>query len=747
MKLVNMLGGLLVLCALVGCKSTDELSVTVSGEGVVTSSPEGISCGSSGGTCKFNFEENAQVTLLADADEGHVFTGWEGVCSGVGECVLVANGAQRLSATFVMDVGDIEPPSSPVGMINAVGVDELQVQWADSIDQITAPENILYEVYVSEQREGLVDPLNQSQQLPGNQHLEASITDLEPGTEYFVAVVAVDESRNKSIPAVFSTITPEQTPAVRDDVVVYLTDEQGWENPVYSAAESTYVYTLDGGMSLPEVDSFIAYPVTPDSYMLTKVVSLTSGTGAQVAAAAADGQVTVLARDASVFEISDDVSFSGSIAIAQDHGIITAGQSSEGDSILPEPDDSCDRIITDELIFNPNLRAPSVFEYNVDASTFNLCSSHLQDQEGNCPESDRNTVQWKGDIFTSVTTGLKVSAQDCFYRHFTEQYAQDEFYLVPRSWLKKVERAAGPAGRKAIKFISQIKFGYELNTDYVISASADGEVDTKATMSLQFDEFAFGVASMLRDNQVIANISEPVAAFSMDSNVYGDIDFVAYVVPNITAKIGVLGQVDASWRGDYRIQLTGSTRARTPDPLFPLDVYFSRYTLYADMACFDSVSVDLGLFGALPILDLVETEITNRRHANCNQRSIFAIQPFAVRLGQSRLESRPSGTVVVTPYYFLHAPLNTLEWETLEYGIMLLNGEMIPYPVEYTDPVFERVDPSTGLNEYIFEMTRPLRVTDPQDIIDSGGGQKFWMRVNTSIGRAYMYLTDWQYPQ
>lgn len=380
------------------------------------------------------------------------------------------------------------------------------------------------------------------------------------------------------------------------------------------------------------------------------------------------------------------------------------------------------------------------------STSFNHCSNHLRDAEGNCPASPRNTVQWKGNVFVSVTTGLKVSAQDCFYRRFTEQMKQDEFYLTPRSWLKKIEKAV-PGGRKLVKFVSQIKFGYELNTDYVITANSAGEVDTQATMSLQFDEFAFGVSNMLRDSQIIANVSQPVAAFQVNTNVEGDLDFAAYVVPNITAKIGILGQVDASWRGDYRIKLTGSTRARTPDPLFPLDVYFNRYTLYADMACFDSVSVDLGLLGVLPILDLVETNIINRPHTTCNQRSLLAIQPQVVRIGQSRLESRPQGTMVVTPYYFLHVPLNTLDWASLEYGIMLLNGEMISYPIESTTPVFERVDPATGVNEYRFEMTRPLRVTDPQHIIDSGGGQKFWMRVNTSIGRTYMYLTDWQYPQ
>jgi hypothetical protein len=74
------------------------LSVSVTGNGTVTSAPSGISCGS---TCNASFANRTQVTLTATAASGSVFTGWNGACSGTDQCIVVMNSAQNVSATFV----------------------------------------------------------------------------------------------------------------------------------------------------------------------------------------------------------------------------------------------------------------------------------------------------------------------------------------------------------------------------------------------------------------------------------------------------------------------------------------------------------------------------------------------------------------------------------------------------------------------------------------------------------------------
>jgi subtilase family serine protease len=73
------------------------LTVNDSGSGTVTSSPAGISCGS---TCSAAFATGTQVTLTPAAANGWQFTSWSGACSGSGSCVVTMNAAESVTATF-----------------------------------------------------------------------------------------------------------------------------------------------------------------------------------------------------------------------------------------------------------------------------------------------------------------------------------------------------------------------------------------------------------------------------------------------------------------------------------------------------------------------------------------------------------------------------------------------------------------------------------------------------------------------
>lgn len=55
------------------------LTVTLSDNGTVTSSPSGIDCGSE---CSHTYDVDEQVTLTASPEEGLVFAGWSGACEG-----------------------------------------------------------------------------------------------------------------------------------------------------------------------------------------------------------------------------------------------------------------------------------------------------------------------------------------------------------------------------------------------------------------------------------------------------------------------------------------------------------------------------------------------------------------------------------------------------------------------------------------------------------------------------------------
>jgi len=80
----------------------ESLTVSKSGRGygTVTSSPSGISCGS---TCSHAFNYGTSVTLTARAVSGYVFTGWSGACTGTSPtCHVSMTAARATTAMFAV---------------------------------------------------------------------------------------------------------------------------------------------------------------------------------------------------------------------------------------------------------------------------------------------------------------------------------------------------------------------------------------------------------------------------------------------------------------------------------------------------------------------------------------------------------------------------------------------------------------------------------------------------------------------
>jgi len=98
---------------------TYSLSVSVTGNGAVTSSPSGIDCGS---TCSANFSGGTQVTLDETPAAGATFSGWTGACSGNGGCAVTMNSAASVAATFSSSSGG-GSPSSQTWVSAALGSD------------------------------------------------------------------------------------------------------------------------------------------------------------------------------------------------------------------------------------------------------------------------------------------------------------------------------------------------------------------------------------------------------------------------------------------------------------------------------------------------------------------------------------------------------------------------------------------------------------------------------------------------
>jgi len=89
---------------------TLQVSKNGTGGGTVTSSPTGISCGT---TCSRSFSGGTSVTLTAVPASGSVFAGWSGGgCSGTGSCTFQINNNVTVTATFNTSDASPPPPSS-----------------------------------------------------------------------------------------------------------------------------------------------------------------------------------------------------------------------------------------------------------------------------------------------------------------------------------------------------------------------------------------------------------------------------------------------------------------------------------------------------------------------------------------------------------------------------------------------------------------------------------------------------------
>jgi uncharacterized protein YjiK/Fe-S cluster biogenesis protein NfuA len=76
------------------------LTVSVDGNGQVTSDPSGIDCGSD---CAEEFAEDTIVSLQATPDDGNSFISWSGACSGDTSCNVTMDAAKSVTALFELD--------------------------------------------------------------------------------------------------------------------------------------------------------------------------------------------------------------------------------------------------------------------------------------------------------------------------------------------------------------------------------------------------------------------------------------------------------------------------------------------------------------------------------------------------------------------------------------------------------------------------------------------------------------------
>ncbi len=79
------------------------LTVTVSGNGTVTSTPAGIECGQSHTKCSAEFPEGEAVKLTPMPEANNLFKEWGGACSGSGSCSVTMSANESVMAEFIVN--------------------------------------------------------------------------------------------------------------------------------------------------------------------------------------------------------------------------------------------------------------------------------------------------------------------------------------------------------------------------------------------------------------------------------------------------------------------------------------------------------------------------------------------------------------------------------------------------------------------------------------------------------------------
>jgi hypothetical protein len=95
-----------------------QLTVSVVGNGSVTSSPVGISCAAgSGAGCTAAFDTNSTVGLTATGNTGFDFSNWSGACTGSAACSVLMDTDKSVTATFTVQ-NNVKVNGSSYGTLN-----------------------------------------------------------------------------------------------------------------------------------------------------------------------------------------------------------------------------------------------------------------------------------------------------------------------------------------------------------------------------------------------------------------------------------------------------------------------------------------------------------------------------------------------------------------------------------------------------------------------------------------------------
>lgn len=154
------------------------LTVTATGNGTVTSSLGGISCGAD---CQEDYAFNAETVLTATPTTGFIFVEWTGDCNGTGECRLLMNQDRKVNAIFKeMDKSTCINPAPYDTATSIITIQKLDVPLLSPLDGFPTSEIAIFEAKLQQ-----VPGISDFRILPESLKYLSSSTALNPNNARF----------------------------------------------------------------------------------------------------------------------------------------------------------------------------------------------------------------------------------------------------------------------------------------------------------------------------------------------------------------------------------------------------------------------------------------------------------------------------------------------------------------------------------------------------------------------------------
>lgn len=676
------LGFVITNLAMIGCGGGSSVEVSIEGKGVVVSNPEGIDCGSGMDSCKYTFSADVEsISLLANppADGSYKFDRWEGACNDSNAtCVVKAKAV--VTAFFVSKNQTGTEPNEPQGLhVSALDSESFLIQWGAASDQTTTQADLRYNIYFSDKSMGIVSQANLIATVNGSSakkysyELDTSALGVGSGSsEYTIAVTALDLEGFESLPIVIGKQKLMKTdPDLAPGIVLVDGAEAGFPQPQITEDDEEIYYRFEGvnSNSVPNMDTFVAYPVSSDGVSYRQLIKVT-----EVFATGFSGKAVSLSEIT-----SGPVTISGSAVIGEEEENLPASSKSKSEPVkdtdaaeeqLVSPaSTSCDKEDVQKLSIaaQKSLEKP-VFEYKITLLDNPSCTI----TPGSPCLADTDFVKLRIKAEPRLLARLNLKGGECYHSQSTPDLFDKDVIEF-----KKI---------KGFKF-KPGKFRISSKLLYTLDGSASSDVEFENELIVKNLGIDLELRPKKDDTSVDVFTPEPI--YLPNNIVTGSVNYTVVITPQINIDFEAVKAIGFEYEGKFSNTFDGVTSAKSISNLTPLDVYFDTYDFSLTSKYTHSLTPVAYIFG----FDVIDNNVA----FNSDEVPLFSL-PSAQ--GDAKAESFQDNEMCRLIYQFADGANNPLDTEPFSHYLLFqdLSQVSLGKPVS--------VDKNGSTSKFVYEMSQ-----------------------------------------